>query len=91
MPLRFIGFSPNSPDPACALPSSDCATFSHPMGEGHLPLPWARNLLPWAKHIEAERKFADRALIRLHPIPAVVPLPSSASYDAASLRDREEL
>src|ERR1035437_3952863 len=26
------------------MPSSGCATFSHPMGGGHLPLPRARSL-----------------------------------------------
>ena len=37
---------------------------------------------------EAERKFADRTFIRLHPIPAVVTLPSSPRYAVTSWRGK---
>jgi len=40
--IRLEWFSPENPH-LLICPSSGCATFSHPMGEGNLPLPRARN------------------------------------------------
>jgi len=36
---------PDDPHPAQSLPSSGYATFSHPMGEGQLPLPRAKGIV----------------------------------------------
>jgi hypothetical protein len=40
--LKGNGFAPTTLTCPKLMPSSGCATFSHPMGEGHLPIPRAR-------------------------------------------------
>jgi hypothetical protein len=52
----MIGFVPDDPHPAKCLPSSGFATFSHPMGEGHLPLPRAKDILPQLPLAERENR-----------------------------------
>jgi len=55
---------PHDPHPVKSQPSSGCATFSHPMGEGRLPFPRARDkLIPNPK-----LKFMEqcREVMRFH-------------------------
>ena len=45
-PLLSRLFSPDIPHPVCGNPHpSLCASLSHPMGEGNLPLPQARDII----------------------------------------------